>query len=170
MKYDVGQYVMYRNNGVCRIEAIGKLGFLQNSDEDYYTLRPPFTTSDEHSYVPTKEEEYLRSVITRQEAYTYLDRLNQLEVSPSGIKKRQELVSYYHELLSAEGLNGRLRLLKELSLKEQTEQNRGKRLTTTDEQYKRKTEQLLSEEFAVALEESPEQAKEQLYAAMFGAK
>ena len=159
MKYDVGQYVMYRNNGVCRIEAIGKLGFLQNSDEEYYTLRPPFTTSDEHSYVPTKEE-----------AYTYLDRLNQLEVSPSGIKKRQELVSYYHELLSAEGLNGRLRLLKELSLKEQTEQKRGKRLTTTDEQYKRKTEQLLAEEFAVALEESPEQAKEQLYAAMFGAK
>lgn len=106
MKYDVGQYVMYRNNGVCRIEAIGKLGFLQNSDEEYYTLRPPFTTSDEHSYVPTKEEEYLRSVITRQEAYTYLDRLNQLEASPSGIKKRQELVSYYHELLSAEGLNG----------------------------------------------------------------
>ena len=52
MKYDVGQYVMYRNNGVCRIEAIGKLGFLQNSDEEYYTLRPPFTTSDEHSYVP----------------------------------------------------------------------------------------------------------------------
>ncbi len=100
----------------------------------------------------------------------YLDRLNQLEVSPSGIKKRQELVSYYHELLSAEGLNGRLRLLKELSLKEQTEQNRGKRLTTTDEQYKRKTEQLLAEEFAVALEESPEQAKEQLYAAMFGVK
>lgn len=55
-------------------------------------------------------------------------------------------------------------------MKEQTEQNRGKRLTTTDEQYKRKTEQLLAEEFAVALEESPEQAKEQLYAAMFWAK
>ena len=39
MKYDVGQYVMYRNNGVCRIEAIGKLGFLQNSDKEYYTLQ-----------------------------------------------------------------------------------------------------------------------------------
>ena len=27
MKYDIGQYVMYRNNGVCRVEAIGKLRF-----------------------------------------------------------------------------------------------------------------------------------------------
>lgn len=170
MKYDIGQYVMYRNNGVCRIEAIGKLGFLRNSDEEYYTLRPPFTTSDERNYIPTTGEESLRSIITRQEAYDYLNRLGKLEVKPPRIRKRQQLILYYQEQLSTDGLDGRLRLMKELGLKERAEEEKGKRLTATDEQYKRKTEQLLAEEFAVALEESPEQAKEQLYAAMFGAK
>ena len=63
MKYDIGQYVMYRNNGVCRVEAIGKLRFLRNNNGTYYTLRPPFATNDERSYIPTTAEEYLRSVM-----------------------------------------------------------------------------------------------------------
>lgn len=38
--YQIGQCIVYRNVGVCRVEAIGKLGFTSDKDKEYYTLQP----------------------------------------------------------------------------------------------------------------------------------
>ena len=152
MKYNVGQYVMYRNSMVCRVEAIGKLQFLQNSDGTYYTLKPSFTATDEKNYIPTTSEGCLRAVITPDEANTYLDRLAKMDAKPYASNKKQQLASHYQELFSSDDLNERLLLLKEVSMKDKAEREKGKKLAATDEQYKKKIEQVLSEEFAVALE------------------
>ena len=162
MKYNVGQYVMYRNSIVCRVEAIGKLQFLQNSDGIYYTLKPSFTANDERDYIPATSEECLRAVITSDEANTYLDRLAKMDVKPYASNKKQQLASHYQELLSSDDLNKRLLLLKEVNMKDKAERARGKKLASTDEQYKQKIERLLSEEFAIALNETPERSKERL--------
>ena len=53
-----------------------------------------------------------------------------------------------------------------IPLKDKAEHEKGKKLTATDEQYKRKIEQLLSEKFAVALHETSALSKEQLYSAL----
>lgn len=89
-----------------------------------------------------------------------------MDVRPYNSRKRQQLVLHYQELLSSNDLNEHLRLLKEVSLKAKAEHEKGKKLTATDEQYKRKIEQLLSEEFAVALHEAPALSKERLYSAL----
>lgn len=166
MKYNVGQYVMYRSNGVCRVEAVGKLRFLQNSGGDYYTLRSPFAPGDGCSYIPTEKESCLRAIITPDEAREYLGELAEMPVKPCGEKKHQLLVSHYQELLSSSDLSEHLRLLKEIGMKDKAERGKGRKLSATDEQYKRKVEQLLSEEFAVALNETPAASKERLYAAL----
>lgn len=166
MKFNVGQYVVYRSNGVCRVEAIGKLQFLQNGNGDYYTLRSPFASGDGCSYIPTEKESCLRAVITPDEARGYLGELAEMPAEPCGEKKHQLLVSHYQKLLSSSDLSEHLRLFKEVNLKDRVEKKKGKRLSATDEQYKRKVEQLLSEEFAVALNETPAASKERLYAAL----
>lgn len=162
MKYNVGQYVMYRNSMVCRVEAIGKLQFLQNSDGTYYTLKPSFTATDEKNYIPTTSEGCLRAVITPDEANTYLDRLAKMDAKPYASNKKQQLASHYQELFSSDDLNERLLLLKEVSMKDKAEREKGKKLAATDEQYKKKIEQILSEEFAIALSETPELSKARL--------
>ncbi len=166
MKYEIGQYVMYRHNGVFRVEAIGQLHFLQDHAQKYYTLKPSFTVDDGRSYLPITAENCLRAVITPDEAYTYLNKLSNMQVKLLRPKKWQELVSHYQALLSSDDLSERLRLLKEIHLKEKAAKEKGKQLTVTEEQYKRKIEKVLSEEFAIALNESPTRSKERLYSVL----
>ena len=33
--YQIGQCIVYRNVGVCRVEAIGKLGFTSDKGKEY---------------------------------------------------------------------------------------------------------------------------------------
>ncbi|MDE6951262.1 MAG: CarD family transcriptional regulator, partial [Lachnospiraceae bacterium] len=39
--FKVGEYVVYGNTGVCRVEGIGPLP-IGSSDKDYYTLVPVY--------------------------------------------------------------------------------------------------------------------------------
>ncbi len=58
-----------------------------------------------------------------------------------------------------------LQLFKELCQKETMLQGKGRKLPETDKHYKSRVEQQLSEEFAVALNETLDTAKQKLYAA-----
>ena len=35
--FRIGEHVMYRNIGICEVEAIGKIGFSLDKEKDYYT-------------------------------------------------------------------------------------------------------------------------------------
>ena len=85
-----------------------------------------------------------------------------MDAKPYASNKKQQLASHYQELFSSDDLNERLLLLKEVSMKDKAECEKGKKLAATDEQYKKKIEQILSEEFAVALSETPELSKARL--------
>lgn len=167
MHYAIGQYVMYRSNGVCRVEAIGKLPFLRGHDELYYTLRQPFAAGAARNYLPVAaEDKYLRAVMTAEDVPGSLAELHTMDVKPCRAGKRQQLVDHYQQLLSSGDLRKHLQVFKEVDLKEQSERAAGRHLSVTEEQFRKKAEQLLSEEFAVALHESPEASRKRLYAAL----
>ena len=166
MKYQIGQYIMYLNRGVCQIEAIGKVPFLPNKEKDYYTLRPPFTNSNEHIYIPVNSEKYMKDMITCDEAHSYLADLKDLEVKPIRSSKASHLTTHYQELLSTPDIHKHLQLFKELWLKEDRAKKLGRRLGETERRFKRKIEELLSEEFAIALNESPALSIKRLYLAL----
>ena len=163
MKYHIGQYIIYKNRGICKIENIGKLQFLVNNSKEYYTLRPPFTTCNERFYIPVNIEVDMRKAITQSEAYQYLEKLKKMEVKPSRAVKRVWLTAHYQELLLADDINKQLQLYKEICQKEKDAIEKGKNLGETDRQFKAKVEKLLSEEFAVALDETPAASRERLY-------
>lgn len=163
MRYHIGQYVVYKNRGVCKIENVGNLQFLINNKEEYYTLRPPFTHCSERIYIPVNTDVHMRNTITRNEAYQYLEKLKKMEVTPSHSAKTAWLTAHYQELLFADDINKRLQLYKEICQKERSAEEKGKKLGETDRRFKGKVERLLSEEFAVALNEAPELSKKRLY-------
>ena len=61
-KYQAGMLVVYGNLGVHEIETVGPQSFCGEPAKDYYTLRPYFTDSHDHSYIPTAKEGALRPV------------------------------------------------------------------------------------------------------------
>ncbi len=166
MNYQTGQSVVYRNKGVYTIESIGKVEFLPDSEKTYYTLRPVFKSGDEHIYVPTDKEDALRQSLSTQEATNYLKKLNQIEARPCHSTKTALIIAHYQELLSSTKMEDHLQLLKELHEKELQLVRSGKKLGSTDKDYLNKVGCLLCEEFAAALQESPENARKQLAEAL----
>lgn len=166
MNYQTGQSVIYRNKGVYTIESIGKIPFLPDSEKTYYTLRPVFKSGDEHIYVPTDKENALRQSLSAQEATEYLKKLNQMEALPCHSTKTALIIAHYQELLSSTKMEDHLQLLKEIHEKELRLIRSGKKLGTTDKDFLTKVGRLLCEEFAAALQESPDAARKQLMEAL----
>ena len=88
--YQIGQCIVYRNVGVCRVEAIGKLGFTSDKDKEYYTLQPLNANGNAKIYVPVDKDTFMRNVITKDEVYEYL----LCTICPVNLYKLQFLSSY----------------------------------------------------------------------------
>lgn len=165
MDYIIGQNVIHKSRGICKIENIGKIPFSPVKNELYYTLRPIFTNCNEYIYVPIHSIN-LRTAINDQEAAFYLKQLQNTAVSPCNSSKISLLTEHYRELLQNFNITSNLQLFKELYFKEKRTKENKRRLNETDRIFKNRVEQLLSEEFATALNETPTCSKKRLYEAL----
>ena len=98
--FRIGEHVMYRNIGICEVEAIGKIGFSLDKEKDYYTLRPLCATNNSRFYVPVGASASMRNIISRQEAYQYLAELESMQTKPFCAAKQTRLTAHYDELLT----------------------------------------------------------------------
>lgn len=161
--YQVGEHVVYRNIGICIIEAIGKLGFSMEKEDDYYTLCPVSAKDRSKFYVPVDVDTSMRNVISSQEAGQYLTELEKMQTKPFCAKKTAELAAHYDELIEKQDLTSYLIMFKELCQKEEKVTKSGKKLGQLELKYKHQIEKLLVDEFSYALKETPELMKERLY-------
>ena len=111
--FRVGEHVMYRNIGICEVEAIGKIGFSLDKEKDYYTLRPLCATNNSRFYVPVGASASMRNIISRQEAYQYLAELESMQTKPFCAAKQTQLTAHYDELLTKYDVTDHLILFKE---------------------------------------------------------
>lgn len=164
--YKAGEYVIYRNIGICRVEAIGKLSFSDKNEKDYYTLRPLYTNTNSRFYVPVGSNIFMRNAITKQKAYQYLAELESIQTRPFCAKKPAQLKAHYDELMTRHDLAGHLILFKELCQKEKMVRDNGKRFGQLEANYKKQIEKLLAGEFSFALDETQDESKDRLYKAL----
>lgn len=108
---------------------------------------------------------YLRPPVTQQQGKAYLAEMPALEVRTSRYPKQALRAQHYQELLQSHCVPDYLRLFKEISCKERQRKNSGKKLNLMDKDYYATDEKLLSEEFALALQMTPDAMREQLHTA-----
>ena len=164
--YAVGTSILCGRMGVCRVESIGTPPFERANGRPYYTLRARFSSSGELIYIPVDAEESMRPLIDSGEASGYLDRLPGLEAKAFHARRPMELTTHYQKLLGSCRLEDCLVLLKELHCKRKELAARSKKLGQVDVQYQKLAERLVCEEFAAALDTTPDSMKGRLYAAM----
>lgn len=166
MEFQVGQCVVYRNHKVCRLEAIETLKLTPEGEMQYYTLHPCFELSNEKIYVPFTEDAPMRPVMTGREARQYLRELKQLPIEAVCEFTAAKRESHYLQLLSNGDKTSHLYLFKELHDKEIQAHKKRKKMCIMDKRYQEIIEKILSEEFAIALDETPLEAKKLLYEAL----
>lgn len=168
--FKTGQIVVYRNIGVCRIADVGPMHFGDDAPKDYYTLQPLYAKGNDKIYVPADVRAVLRPMTDPETAASELKLLSELEAPVFSSRNQTELVAHYQQLFQTNDLTEHLILFKEICQKERLQKSKGRKLSAVDQHFYQLAEQLLSEEFSLALKVSPAEMRETLHTAALSKK
>jgi CarD family transcriptional regulator len=149
--YEVNDYVVYGNIGVCKVLEIGTLD-MDGIDKQkmYYTLEPLKSTGST-IYTPVENKKViLRDVISKDEAMELLDDLGNVEVLNVTDNKFSE--EKYKKAMKKYDFKEFLRVIKTLYIKERERNLDGKTITSTDKKYLDAAKECLYGELSITLE------------------
>ena len=149
--YHENDLVVYGTYGVCKIIEISSKA-LMGKPQDYYVLKP---VEDERAtvFVPVRNEalvtKNMRPVLSEDQASELIEALQQ---APSmWVTDGHERRDRYQRIISSGNCSELSRLVKTLYQKKLQLLKEGKKLHTSDEQFLRSAEKMLTDELAIAL-------------------
>ncbi len=148
--FEVGEYIVYGSNGVCRVENIGPMELAGVSrDRLYYTLIPN-GQKDGKIYTPVDNEKVvMRRVLSEEEARALIDEIKDMDTIWVSDEKRRENI--YKEVIHQCDSREWVKIIKTLYLRKRSRIAEGKKVTAVDERYLKIAEENLYGELAVAL-------------------
>lgn len=161
--YEVGTLVLYDKRGVYKVDSVGAPP-VRGTTGDYYKLCAVFSSSNEIIYAPVDMISSMRPLISSGEAAHYLELFSRLEPQVFRSGKTTELTAHYQGMLASHKVEDCLLLIKEIHARQEKMIRQKKRLGQVDIRYLKLAEKLICEEFAVALDTTPELIRERLYA------
>ena len=156
--YELGDYIIYGNHGVCKVEEIGGLD-ISGIDKsiECYTLQPVFSKAST-LYTPVDNDKVtMRRVISNDEA---LELIEQIADAPllwiENDKQREE--AYKKALRDRDCLDW-VKIIKTLYVRKQERLSQGKKLTFTDEKYLGIAQDFLYGELSIAMDIDKDEAE-----------
>lgn len=159
--FEIGEYVVCGNKGVCVIKDITTLR-MDGVDKNrkYYILKPVYAESAT-VYVPVDTlQASIRKVLSKEEANGLLAAIPGMEVLT--IKDEKAAESQYRKCLQSNSCDEWVRLLKTLYLRKKCRLEKGRKVTAVDSRYYKLAEENLCGELAVVLGMSRSEAEEML--------
>ena len=149
--FDVGDYIAYGVNGVCKVEKVGTVSVSGiPKDKMYYTLVPVYSIGSTVFTPMDNLKVVMRPVISKEEALTLVDSINEIEMIMEQDDRLQEVK--YKEALKKCDCKECIRIIKTLYQKRQTRVAEGKKITSGDERYLHLAQEYLYGELAIPLE------------------
>lgn len=148
--FEVEDYVVYGQTGVCQVTNIGPLDIGRNTkDKLYYTLSPVYVKGNKIYTLVDSDKVMLRKLITKEEAWALIDDLSSVEVIWEENGKLRE--GKYREIMKKYTCSEWLKIIRTLTVRKQETLSQGKKFSAIDERYFRQAEDCLYREFAIAL-------------------
>lgn len=163
--YGIGMLVLYDKRGVYKVESVGAPP-VHGASGDYYKLSAVFSSSNETIYTPVDTASSMRPLISSSEAAHYLELFSRLEPPMYRFSKMMDLTAHYRDMLASHKVEDCLLLIREIHVRQKEMSRQKKRLGQVDTQYLKLAEKMICEEFAVALDTTPDLIRERLYAVM----
>ena len=148
--FEIGEYIIYGNYGVCQVENIGKLDIRgENRDRLYYWIRPVYGQGSK-IYCPVDNKKIvMRRVLTKEEADILLKEVDEIETLWIVDEKQRETV--YKKAMYSGDCRKLLQIIKTIYLRKEERVKQGKKITGTDERYFKLAEERLYQELCVPL-------------------
>lgn len=148
--YQVGEMIIYGGEGVCRVEAVGRLQMSGiNKEKLYYTLSPLYR--DGKVYTPVDTPVFMRPVISKEEAEALIRAIPTIQAAVCPDRNLRLLNEHYQALIRSHQCVDMVQLIKAAYEKSRVRKSQGSKPGQVDERYMKRAEELLHGELAVAL-------------------
>lgn len=148
--FEIGEYVVCGNKGVCLVENIAALDISGvDKERKYYILKPKYQ-SGSTVYVPVdSSKESMRKVLSSEEARKLIKAIPKLPLLEIPNDKLSEQT--YKECMKTNSCEELVRIIKTIYLRKQKRIQAGRKVTAVDARYFNMAEESLYGELAVAL-------------------
>lgn len=153
--FQVGEFIIYGNNGVCRVAEIGNLNSPGISKERIYYTLEPYRCAGSRIFTPVDNDKVtIRPVISKEEAMDLIDDINNIEALWIIDEKHREL-NYKEAVLKCD-CRELVKMIKTIYQRKQERISTGKKAIASDEKYFHIAEENFYNELSVSLEMSRE--------------
>ena len=149
--YRNGDYVVKIPEGVCRIEDVGTIDMSGiDKNKQFYSL-VPVVGSTSKIYIPVdKADGRIRSVISREEAMSFIKSIPEIEVKEISDERMRE--HEYKEAVLSGDYERLVSVIKLIYTRIQKRYAQGRKATATDDRYFRQAENILFSELSFVLD------------------
>lgn len=152
--FKVSDYVVYGSTGVCQIIDISKEKNLSNDEIQYYVLQPVYNNKMIIKAPVNNQKVLMRQIITKDDVSTLIaDMPKKQAIWINDDKQRTE---NFKDALRTGKSEEWIKVIKTIYLEKEEKFVVGKKLTKIDEDIMKTAEKQLYEEFAIALNISPD--------------
>lgn len=147
--FEVGNFVVYGNAGVCKVDKVGSLEKMNMpKDKMYYTLVPVYSKGSKVFTPVDSDKVILRPVLSKEEATELVNDIDEMdEMWIPDNKKREETFKQSIRKCDCREL---VRIIKTINTRRDERIAEGKKVTAGDEKMLHAAEENLSRELAVA--------------------
>lgn len=148
--YKIGEYIIYGNDGVCKVEDVGVLNISGiNKKRIYYTLKPLYENGK--IFTPIDTSVFMRSLINYEEVQQLIESIPYIKDKKCNEKNSRLLQIYYKNLLQTHECSDLLTLIAGIYEKKDKAMKNGKKLGQIDNRFMKVAERLINDEFSVVL-------------------
>jgi CarD family transcriptional regulator len=148
--FEVGDYVISANNGICKIEDKVSLDLKMGAKEQLYYLIVPLDEKKTKLYIPVNsEKQRIRKVMDEEQALAVIDSIPDIDAALVSNDKQREQT--YKEAIFSCDPHRLISILKCVYMRNKKRSEEGKKSTSIDERYFRLAEHNLNSELAFAM-------------------
>jgi CarD family transcriptional regulator len=156
--FEIGEYVVYGNKGVCVVKDITTVDLPGAAEAKEYYILQPVEDQGATVYLPVNSQKaVIRRVITRDEAKQLMDDIPNIKELQIPDDKKREV--RYKEAMKTCDCRVWVSIIKTLYTRRKVRIEMGKKVTALDEKYLRAAEHELFDELSIALDVSHEEMR-----------
>lgn len=149
MEFSVGEYVMYGTSGVCRLSGIEKRNFDGQNEMEYLMLEP-LNSSTSKYYIPSDSaENKIRKLLSKDEINSLIDEMPKTE--EIWVNDTSQRKAVFNSIIKSDDYKKIISMVKSLHSRKIKKISDGKRLSSSDENFMKRAENLMYQEFSAVL-------------------
>lgn len=147
--FDIGDYIVYGQNGICKVADITHPEISGADDDKLYYVLIPEKTRDSKLFCPADNDKIvIRKLITAEEAKQLMEESKSIE--PLEIVNERARDDSYKMAMKSCDVRKAVSVLKTLLMRKKEREDSGKKITATDERYLKQAQEGLFTELSIA--------------------